>query len=185
MLGKRPLGIFGDGSKEKQDAGGISATCLPSVNFRRLFSAWRVEQRAKASGVAKAYWKQETEHPIGRGTGLSGGRSFGVDRSPYDLGLRGKFPIAFFGATFACDLVYWGTDDEFWPLMGMWVLGAGIVMAALAVVVGFTDFLGNAQIGPSPRLAPHGGQCGRVVLSIISFALRMGEGAATESFRGA
>lgn len=56
------------------------------------------------------------------------------------------FPIAFFVATFACDVVFWATHDEFWALMGMWALGAGIVMAALAAVAGFTDFLGNARI---------------------------------------
>jgi uncharacterized membrane protein len=89
------------------------------------------------------------------------------------------FPIAFFVATLACDLVYWATHDAFWALMGMWVLGAGIVMAALAAVAGFTDFLGNAQIRAIGDAWHHMvGNVVVVVLSIISFALRMGEGAA-------
>jgi uncharacterized membrane protein len=88
------------------------------------------------------------------------------------------FPIAFFVATFACDLVYWATHDAFWALMGMWALGAGIVMAALAAVAGFTDFLGNAQIRAIGHAWHHMlGNVAVVILSIISLGVRRSEGA--------
>jgi uncharacterized membrane protein len=56
------------------------------------------------------------------------------------------FPIAFFVATFVCDLVFWGTRDASWYDATLWLLGAGLIMAALAAVVGLTDVLGDARI---------------------------------------
>ena len=56
------------------------------------------------------------------------------------------FPIAFFVATFVCDLVFWNTGVEFWATAGLWLLGAGLVMAALAAVAGLIDVLGDEQI---------------------------------------
>ena len=45
------------------------------------------------------------------------------------------FPIAFFVGTFACDLVYWQTSNSAWAAATPWLLGAGLVMAALAAVL--------------------------------------------------
>jgi uncharacterized membrane protein len=56
------------------------------------------------------------------------------------------FPIAFFVATLACDLAYSQTGEAFWAPAGRWLLGAGLVMAALAALVGLTDFLGDRRI---------------------------------------
>ena len=56
------------------------------------------------------------------------------------------FPIAFFAGTLAADLAYGKTGDAFWFLATEWLLGAGIVMALLAAVAGFTDFLGDQRI---------------------------------------
>src|SRR6476619_938911 len=56
------------------------------------------------------------------------------------------FPIAFFVATFVCDLVYWQTANQAWATAALWLLGAGLVSAALAAVAGLTDFLGDRMI---------------------------------------
>jgi uncharacterized membrane protein len=56
------------------------------------------------------------------------------------------FPIAFFVGTFACDLVYWQTHNPAWAQPTLWLLGAGLVMAALAAVMGVIDVLGDVQI---------------------------------------
>jgi uncharacterized membrane protein len=56
------------------------------------------------------------------------------------------FPIAFFVATLACDLVFWRTRYEAWALASIWLLGAGLVMGALAAVAGLTDFIGDRRI---------------------------------------
>lgn len=43
------------------------------------------------------------------------------------------FPVAFFVATFAVDLVYLANGEAGWASAAIWLLGAGLVMAILAV----------------------------------------------------
>jgi uncharacterized membrane protein len=57
-----------------------------------------------------------------------------------------SFPIAFFVAALACDLVFWRSGDPDWASAATWLLGAGLVMAALAAVAGLIDFLGEARV---------------------------------------
>jgi uncharacterized membrane protein len=56
------------------------------------------------------------------------------------------FPIAFFVSTFVADLVFWQTHSEPWATATVWLLGAGLVLAALAAVMGLIDVLGDVQI---------------------------------------
>src|SRR5262245_56665067 len=56
------------------------------------------------------------------------------------------FPITFFVATFVADLVYWQTGSPYRPNASTWMLGAGLVMAALAAVAGLTDVLGDDRV---------------------------------------
>jgi uncharacterized membrane protein len=56
------------------------------------------------------------------------------------------FPIAFLVATFVCDLIFWGTGNAAWTEATMYLLGAALIMAALAAVAGLTDFLGDSRI---------------------------------------
>jgi len=56
------------------------------------------------------------------------------------------FPIAFFVATFVCDLFFWRTGNVGWVTASLWLLGAGLIMAALAAIVGLIDVLGEARI---------------------------------------
>lgn len=56
------------------------------------------------------------------------------------------FPIAFFVAVLASDLVFLSTGNPAWATASLWLLGAGIVMAALAAVIGLVDFTGDARI---------------------------------------
>ena len=51
------------------------------------------------------------------------------------------FPIAFLVGAFLTDLVFWQSADPFWARGSEWLLGAGIVMGALAAIAGLTDFL--------------------------------------------
>jgi uncharacterized membrane protein len=55
-------------------------------------------------------------------------------------------PIGLFAATFLFDLIFWRTGNEAFATGALWLLGAGIVAAALAAVAGLTDFLGDARI---------------------------------------
>jgi uncharacterized membrane protein len=56
------------------------------------------------------------------------------------------FPIAFLVATFVCDLIFWRTGNTGWSTAAFYLLGAALVMAALAAVAGLTDFLGDMCI---------------------------------------
>lgn len=89
------------------------------------------------------------------------------------------FPIVFFVATFACDVAYWATANEFWAIVAMWALGAAIGTSALAASMGLIDFLGNAQIRAMSAAWQHMlANVANVVLAVVSFAIRMDEGAA-------
>lgn len=75
------------------------------------------------------------------------------------------FPIAFFVATFVCDLAYWYSSNPAWVTASVWLLGAGLVMAALAAVMGLTDVLGDQQIRQLNDAWLHAG--GNVVVVLI------------------
>jgi uncharacterized membrane protein len=89
------------------------------------------------------------------------------------------FPIAFFVATFVCDLVFWNTGVEFWATAGRWLLGAGLVMAALAAVAGLIDVLGDVQIRQLNDAWLHaGGNVLAVLIELYNFYLRYVDGTA-------
>ena len=53
------------------------------------------------------------------------------------------FPIAFFIATFACDLVLWGGGNASWADATVWLLGAGLILSAVVVaILLFTGWMG-------------------------------------------
>jgi uncharacterized membrane protein len=56
------------------------------------------------------------------------------------------FPIAFFIGALACDLAYLKTVNLSWFVGAEFLLGAGLVMAALAAVAGMTDFASESRI---------------------------------------
>jgi uncharacterized membrane protein len=63
------------------------------------------------------------------------------------------FPIAGFVGALVCDLI--GASDPFWLRASEYLLGAGVVMALLAAVMGFTDFMGDARIRALPVAWAH------------------------------
>jgi uncharacterized membrane protein len=56
------------------------------------------------------------------------------------------FPIAFFVAAFVCDLVFWRSGNAMWATGALWLIGFGLIMAAVAAVLGLTDFLGDHRV---------------------------------------
>jgi uncharacterized membrane protein len=56
------------------------------------------------------------------------------------------FPVAFLVATLVCDLIFWRTGNAAWSTAALWLLGAALVMAAAAAIMGVIDFLGDAAI---------------------------------------
>ena len=75
------------------------------------------------------------------------------------------FPIAFFVGTFVCDLVFWNSGNPSWFDATLWLLGAGLIMAALAAIAGLTDVLGDARIRTLSTAWWHAG--GNVLVVLI------------------
>jgi uncharacterized membrane protein len=89
------------------------------------------------------------------------------------------FPIAFFVSTFVTDIVFWRTGNETWANASIWLLGAGIVMAALAAVAGLIDVMGEPRIRALNDAWLHaGGNVLVVLIEIYNWYARYQEGAA-------
>ena len=88
------------------------------------------------------------------------------------------FPITFFVSTFVADLVFWQTGSAAWATAGTWMLGAGLVMAALAALAGLTDVLGDARIRDLSDAWLHaGGNVIAVLIELYNWYLRYQHGA--------
>ena len=88
------------------------------------------------------------------------------------------FPIAFFVSTLVCDLVYLNGGNPAWATAALWLVGAGVVMALVAAVFGFTDFVGEERIRYLPDAWRHMiGNLIAVALAALSWGLRATQGA--------
>jgi uncharacterized membrane protein len=95
------------------------------------------------------------------------------------------FPIAFFFATLLCDIAFWRSGNASWATASSWLLGAGLVMAALAAVAGLIDVLGDARIRALREVWWHAG--GNVLLVLVqaySWYARYTEGTAAVMPKG-
>lgn len=89
------------------------------------------------------------------------------------------FPIAFFVATLLCDLVFWDSGNTSWVTATEWLLGAGLVMAALAAVAGLTDVLGDHRVRALNDVWLHaGGNIVVVLIELYNWYSRFERGAA-------
>ena len=96
-----------------------------------------------------------------------------------------SFPIAGFVATLFADIALRSSGNEFWYQMGLWLLGGGLVFAALAAVAGFIDFIGDTQVRNLNDAWLHaGGNVTAVVIEVINFYLRYEGGSASASGTG-
>jgi uncharacterized membrane protein len=90
-----------------------------------------------------------------------------------------SFPIAFFVAVFVCDVVYWQTGNAAWSTAAIWLLGAGLIMAALAAVAGFADVIGEPRIRALSDVWWHaGGNVLVVLLQLYNWYSRYEHGSA-------
>jgi uncharacterized membrane protein len=56
------------------------------------------------------------------------------------------FPIACFVLTFVSDLAFYATSNEFWAKASLWLLGIGLITAALAAVTGLIEVFGDTRV---------------------------------------
>jgi uncharacterized membrane protein len=89
------------------------------------------------------------------------------------------FPVAFFVATLGADIGYWYSGASIWVTAGLWLLGTGLVTAALAALAGLTDFVGDARIRQLSDAWQHAiGNVIAVLIALFSFYWRYRNGAA-------
>jgi uncharacterized membrane protein len=74
-------------------------------------------------------------------------------------------PIGLFIAVFLFDLIFWQTANQAFATGAVWLLGAGLVGAALAAVAGLIDFLGDRRIRHISDAWQHA--IGNVVLVLV------------------
>jgi len=79
-------------------------------------------------------------------------------------------PVGFFVATFLFDIVFWLTGQDVFATGAFWLLGAGIIGAALAAVTGLIDFFGDARIRALGDVWQHAiGNVIMVLIQLFSF----------------
>jgi uncharacterized membrane protein len=84
------------------------------------------------------------------------------------------FPIVCFIGAFVADVVHKQNDDAGWATAAMWLLGIGLVMAALAAVAGLTDYLGDERIRRLGDALKHMlANVTAVVLELVNLLLRL------------
>jgi uncharacterized membrane protein len=89
------------------------------------------------------------------------------------------FPIAFFVSAFVCDIAFWRTTGAMWATASTWLLGAGLVMAALAAVMGLIDVLGDVQVRNLSDAWLHaGGNILAVIIELYNWYSRYTQGSA-------
>ena len=82
------------------------------------------------------------------------------------------FPIVCFILTFLCDILYTWGQTGIAPATN-WLLGIGLVMAALAAVAGLIDFFGDKRIQGADAIKHMLANVTAVVLEIVNLFLRL------------
>lgn len=86
-------------------------------------------------------------------------------------------PIACFVGTLITDIAYWRTGDVQWAVMSSWMLTVGLIVAVLAVIAGFVDFLGEPRIRNLRAVWIHaGGNAVALILSIFNAFIHSRDG---------
>ena len=92
------------------------------------------------------------------------------------------FPIVFFISALATDLLFLRNGAEIWATASAWLLGAGLVTAALAAMAGLVDFFGDRRVRSLRDARMHMiGNIVAVLVEAVNLVLRLGDPAAGAS----
>ncbi|HET9812846.1 MAG TPA: DUF2231 domain-containing protein [Sphingomicrobium sp.] len=84
------------------------------------------------------------------------------------------FPIVCFIGVLVTDIVFLNNHDPGWATASRWLLGVGLVMAALAAVAGLTDFMGDDRVRRLGDAVKHMlANVTAVVLEVVNFFIRL------------
>ena len=86
------------------------------------------------------------------------------------------FPIVFFISALATDQLFFGNEAEIWATASVWLLGAGLVTAALAALAGLVDFFGDRRVRSLRDARMHMiGNIMAVLVETVNLVLRLGD----------
>lgn len=79
------------------------------------------------------------------------------------------FPLTCFVGALITDLVYWKSAATMWETFSIWLIAAGLVMAAFAVIAGIIDFAASRRIRALRPAWPHAlGNAVALLLALIN-----------------
>ena len=85
------------------------------------------------------------------------------------------FPIVCFIGAFVADVMFTRNGELGWATASNWLLGVGLVMAALAALAGLTDFLGDSRVRRLSDAVKHMlANVTAVVIEAVNLLLRLG-----------
>ncbi|APH74746.1 DUF2231 domain-containing protein [Aquibium oceanicum] len=88
-----------------------------------------------------------------------------------------QFPVVCFTLTLLTDIAYWRTFNLMWQNFSSWLLFAGLVFGALAVIVGIIDFAVRPAIRASRPAWLHViGSVVVLVLALLNSLVHAGDG---------
>ncbi len=88
-----------------------------------------------------------------------------------------QFPVVCFTLTLLTDIAYWRTVNLMWQNFSSWLLFAGLVFGALAVIAGIIDFAVRPAIRASRPAWPHAiGSVVVLVLALLNSLVHAGDG---------
>jgi uncharacterized membrane protein len=76
-----------------------------------------------------------------------------------------QFPVVCFSLTLLSDIAYWRSGNLMWQNFSSWLLFVGLLLGAIAIVVGLTDFFVRSRHYAESIAWPH------VILGIVVLAL--------------
>lgn len=82
------------------------------------------------------------------------------------------FPVAYFAAAFVSDLAYWRTAEVTWYRFSVWLIAAGLAMAALVALAALIDLFRNQRPAWTRTIA----YASAVVLSIFNVLVHSRDG---------
>ncbi|WP_024511720.1 DUF2231 domain-containing protein [Bradyrhizobium sp. ARR65] len=83
------------------------------------------------------------------------------------------FPVAYFTAALVTDLAYWRTDEVMWERFSVWLIAAGLVMAALVALAAIVDLVFARQ---KPAWIRAFGYVTAVLLSLVNVLVHSRDG---------
>jgi uncharacterized membrane protein len=86
------------------------------------------------------------------------------------------FPIVSFIGALVTDVLYRSTGEQGWATASNWLLGAGLVTAALAAITGLSDYMGDDRVRKIGAATRHMiANVAVVVIEAINLAFRLSD----------